>query len=168
MRSDFLGASFFHGIIDEVRIWNEALGPDAILQSYKLGGAQSSSPCVVQLSHQVLASGEVVCFTSAFYLDRQDSNTDKFVDIYIMSASGEREIVDVGFRHATPAKTEGSMFPDNTPITCSGTHCTAEVTNGPAVGKKDKTSTSIHLYVELDVGDPAERLGVNAQYLPWD
>jgi len=158
------------GTIDEVRIWNTALDEDAIEQSYELGGPQTST-CVVQLSHQVLASGEVVCFTSAFYLGRQFSDVHKFVDIYIMSASSELEIEAIGFRHATPAKTEGSMLPDNTPITCSGTHCMAEVTNGDAIaiGKKFKTSTSIHLYAELDVGDPdPERLGVNAQYLPWD
>ena len=152
---------FFNGLIDEVRIWNEALGPDAILQSYELSGAQSSSPCVVQLSHQVLTSGEVICFTSAFYLSRQIQNMEKSVDIYIMSASGGRTIGDIDFRHATPAKTEGFMVSS----TWSGTQGTALVNNGPAMQPKDKTSTSIHLYAELNT---TERLGVNAQYLPWD
>jgi len=155
--------TYFPGLIDEVRIWDVALNEDAIQQSYELGGAQTS-PCVVQLNHQVLASGEVVCFTSAFYLGRQDEDTDKTVDIYIMSASGERTIEDVDIRGATPAKTNGSMISS----TCSGTQGTALVNNGLAT-TKGKTSTSIHLYAELDVGDPdPERLGVNTQYLPWD
>jgi len=159
---------FFDGIIDEVRIWDVALDEDAIRQSYELGGAQSSLPCVVQLSHQVLTSGEVVCFTSAFYLERQEiPETDKTVDIYIMSESGDREIGAIGFRRATPAKTDGFLyeFPNLlAPALVSGTYWTAVVNNG-IINSKGKTSTSIHLYAELDTD---ERLGVNAQYLPWD
>jgi len=157
---------FFDGAIDEVRIWNGALGDDAIQQSYELGGTQSAEDpdVVVQLKHKVLTSGEFVCFTSAFYLDRQDAGTPKTVDIYIMSASGERTIGDVDLRLVTPKKTLGSMD-DSDYIT--DTHWDADVTNGTAVtkGKKSITSTSIHLYAELDT---EERLGVNAQYLPWD
>jgi len=154
----------WEGNIDEVRIWDKALDEYVIQQSYELGGVQTS-PCVVQLSHQVLASGEVVCFTSAFYLDRQFPEVRKFVDIYIMSASGDRTIEGIGVRRVTPAKTTGDMISDG--LVNDVTHYSAEVTNGPAT-PKGKTSTSIHLYVELDVGDPAERLGVNAQYLPWN
>lgn len=151
--------TYFPGIIDEVRIWDGALDEYAIRQSYELGNATTIDR-VVQLSHQVLASGEVVCFTSAFYLGRQEPETLKTVDIYIMSASGGRTIEDVGIRGATPAGTNGSM----TSSTCSGTQGTVYVTNG-AETLKDKTSTSIHLYAELDT---TERLGVNAQYLPWN
>jgi len=147
----------FNGLIDEVRIWNIALGSTAILQSYELGGPQTSTS-VVQLSHQVLTGGEVVCFTSAFHLGRQDPEMTKTVDIYIMSSSGDREIDDVDLRQVTPKNTNGYL----NSASGTGTHWTAEVNNGEAT-TKGKTSTSIHLYAELDT---SERLGVNAQYLP--
>jgi len=151
---------YFKGTIDEVRIWDVALSGDAIHQSYELGNATTIDR-VVQLNHQVLVSGEVVCFTSAFYLGRQEPETDKTVDIYIMSESGNREIGAIGFRHATPAKTNGFLASS----TWSSDTCwTADVNNG-VVNPKGKTSTSIHLYAELDT---TERLGINAQYLPWD
>ena len=152
------GPYHFGGKIDEVRIWDVALGSTAILQSYELGGAQTST-CVVQLSHQVLTSGEVVCFTSAFHLGRQDPDTTRTVDIYIMSSSGGRTIYDVALRQVTPGNTNGAL--SNASET-TDTHWTAVVTNG-AETPKGKTSTSIHLYAELDT---LERLGVNAQYLP--
>ena len=149
------------GLIDEVRIWNGALGSTAIQQSYELGGSQTSPPVVVQLGHKVLTSGEVVCFTSAFHLDIQPAEELKTVDIFLMSSSGSRTIDDVDLRNVTPGNTDGDLED----ASGSGTHWTADVTNGEETGKKSKTSTSIHLYAELDTD---ERLGVNAQYLPWD
>ncbi len=148
---------FFQGTIDEVRIWNGALGSTAIQQSYELGGSQTS-PSVVKLKHKVLTSGEVVCFTSAFLLGIQSPGATKTVDIYIMSSSGDRTIDDVGLRRVTPGNTNGNLLS----ASGAGTHWTAEVTNGTG-SWKGKTSTSIHLYAELDT---YELLGVNAQYLP--
>ena len=152
---------YFNGAIDEVRIWNMALPADAIAQSYELGGPQSEEPGpVVEVKHQFLSDGEVVLFTSAFYLGRQEPETEKTVDIYIMSSSGERDIEGVNLRQATPAGTNGGL--DG--VGGADTHWCANVTNG-APGIRGRTSTSIHLSAELDT---EELLGVNAQYLPYD
>jgi len=101
----------FDGLIDEVRIWDQVLSADAIEQSYELGAPQTDQWLdTVQLSHQDLAEGQPVIFTSAFYLGNRNCGNWTIVDVRIMSKYGNITIEDLGLRGKTPKNSEGDLI----------------------------------------------------------
>jgi hypothetical protein len=152
---------FFDGLIDEVRIWKEALDSGQIEQSYDLGTEQTY-PTVVELGQEFFGEGgnEVVIFTSSFYELQEEclitcldgcidcsGCSDTTIDIYMMSNYGEN-IMDISARKKTytPDRTEGwwgnvdgiegdTFFSvDVCKVTCKSIHLSLDLTNERSVG----------------------------------
>jgi len=143
------------GLLDEVRIWDEALSSGEIEDSYELGGAQPDAT-VVELGEKKLPSGDWVIFTSSFYgLDGTCGGVLDTLNIYMMS-NGMSTISGVSARSKpyTPKGTNG-CWTRTGPI--GGTSTTV------TVGKVD--CKSIHLSLDLSTGDS---VGFNAQFLPYN
>ena len=144
----------FSGLIDEVRIWDEALSEDQILESYALGSSQPDAT-VVELGEEEISTGEWVIFTSSFYGLDEECDDEEPIDIYIMSNVGATiSGVSPRGKEFTPKGTDGCW-------TLTG--LTGGTSTTVTVGKVD--CKSIHLSLDLDTGDS---VGFNAQFLPYD
>jgi len=158
-KSTFIGAInyltpayfYFNGIIDEVRIWKEALDFGQIAQSYALGTTTLTEATTV-LGEKSLAGGGVAIFTSAFYVTRTPT-LPIFLEARSMIVDSTATVISCTERKITP---RGSVT--YTPsIVTDGVDITVMGFGGGA--------KSLHLTMDLSIG---EGLGFNVQFLPYD
>ena len=140
----------FNGIIDEVRIWDQALTADQVEASYKLGLG-------TEIGQEDLDGDGYpdVIFTSAFY---------NLASGYIITATilpvDPSVTIDCTLtyaHHVTPKGTIGSIVKGSPSL--SGYSLSITVYQGLPPCK------SIHIWLYLSTGD---HLGVNAQFLPYN
>ena len=152
--SSFRAERFFNGLIDEVRIWDEALTGPQIAQSYELG-VNDETEYITQLNQQDLFDGGVAIFTSAFYVGRVELNS--YVDVLAraMIVGSEAVVNGHALRGITPKGAEIDWTVNaQTPTGFDITAC-----------RENKKAKSLHLSMLLNTD---EGLGVNVQFLPYD
>jgi hypothetical protein len=140
----------FEGVIDEVRIWDQALTADQVEASYNLAfGTEIKEKDLDGDGHPD------VIFTSAFYeLESGDTITATILPV---DPSVTIDATTTNAHNVTPKGTQGSITKGI--LSPSGYSLPITVTQGEPPCK------SIHIWLYLNTGD---HLGVNAQFLPYD
>jgi len=156
---------YFDGIIDEARIWDQALTANQVAASYglRLG---------TEIGQEDLNGDGYpdVIFTSAFYLGRQATGWSTSITITIVpvnpsvvigydidGAGGVEPDEYVVKVRVTPKGTEASVSTGT--LSPSGYSVTVTVTQG------SPPCNSMHLWLYLSTG---AHVGVNVQFLPYD
>ena len=158
------GFGYLHGVIDEVRIWNQALTANQVAASYSLRLG-------TEIGQEDLNGDGYpdVIFTSAFYLGRQVTGYPATVTITILPVNPS---VVVGYDIDGDGGVEPDEYVVKVRVTPKGTDATVSTgTLSPSgysvtvtVIQGDPPCNSVHLWLYLSTGD---HVGVNVQFLPY-